>query len=56
MIAERGSHEILLAKNGIYADLYRKQQLDEAAEGISAEDCGEPVQKQGLKLKGGLAL
>ncbi|RAV06316.1 ABC transporter ATP-binding protein [Paenibacillus sp. YN15] len=55
-IAERGSHESLLAKNGIYADLYRKQQLDEAAEGISAEDCGEPVQKQGLKLKGGLAL
>lgn len=55
-IAERGSHESLIAQNGIYADLYRKQQLDEAAEGIPAEDCPERELKPGVKLKGGLAL
>jgi ATP-binding cassette, subfamily B, multidrug efflux pump len=45
-IAERGSHEELLARNGIYADLYRKQQLDEVAERLPAdaesEDAAQP--------------
>ncbi len=31
-IAERGTHESLLAQNGLYADMYHKQLLDEAAE------------------------
>ncbi|MNV99570.1 putative multidrug resistance ABC transporter ATP-binding/permease protein YheI [compost metagenome] len=36
-IAERGSHDSLLAMNGHYADLYRKQQLDEVAERFPGE-------------------
>jgi ATP-binding cassette subfamily B protein len=36
-IAERGSHEELLEKNGLYADLYRKQQLDEVAERLPGD-------------------
>ena len=28
-VAERGSHEELVARNGLYAALYRKQQLEE---------------------------
>lgn len=36
-IAERGSHEELLEHNGLYADLYRKQQLDEVADRLPAE-------------------
>ncbi|WP_438446432.1 ABC transporter ATP-binding protein [Gorillibacterium sp. sgz5001074] len=36
-IAERGSHEELLERNGLYADLYRKQQLDEVAERLPGE-------------------
>jgi ATP-binding cassette subfamily B protein len=28
-IVERGRHDELLAQNGIYADLYRKQLLEE---------------------------
>ena len=31
-IAERGNHQDLLAKNGIYAELYRRQQLEEELE------------------------
>lgn len=56
VIAERGSHDSLLAKNGIYADLYRKQQLDEAAEGLPAEDSAVLPHQPDMKLKGGLAL
>ena len=28
-IVERGNHQALLATDGIYADLYRRQQLEE---------------------------
>jgi ATP-binding cassette subfamily B protein len=31
-IAEQGSHDELLALGGLYADLYRKQLLEEALE------------------------
>ena len=31
-IAERGNHEDLLAKNGIYAELHKRQQLEEELE------------------------
>jgi len=33
-IAEQGDHDELLHKDGIYADLYRKQQLEEALEAM----------------------
>jgi ATP-binding cassette subfamily B protein len=36
-IAERGNHDSLLATNGLYADLFRKQQLDEVAERLPGE-------------------
>lgn len=41
-MAERGTHEELLARNGLYADLYRKQQLDEEAEKLPADSETEP--------------
>ena len=31
-IAEQGSHDALLALGGIYAELYRRQQLEEELE------------------------
>ena len=34
-IVERGSHETLLARNGYYADLYRRQTLEEEIEEIA---------------------
>lgn len=46
-IAERGSHDELITHNGIYADLYRKQQMDEAAaclpHGEQEEEADAPV-------------
>lgn len=50
-IVERGSHESLLAQNGIYADLYRKQQLDEEAERLSPDDAGIPASHDDKKRK-----
>lgn len=56
-IVERGTHESLLKHNGIYADMYHKQLLDEAAErhefsearapGTGAESKGIPGGKVG---------
>jgi len=37
-VAERGTHAELLRRNGIYADLYHKQQLDEEAERLPLEE------------------
>ncbi|NHN33599.1 ABC transporter ATP-binding protein [Paenibacillus agricola] len=37
-IVERGTHEKLLQRNGIYADLYHKQQLDQEAERQDGQD------------------
>ena len=31
-VAERGAHEHLLAREGLYAELYRRQQLEEELE------------------------
>jgi ATP-binding cassette subfamily B multidrug efflux pump len=52
-IVEQGNHESLLRINGIYADLYQKQLLDEAAEehSLTAND----VSMADKKLSGGLA-
>jgi ATP-binding cassette, subfamily B, multidrug efflux pump len=36
-VAERGTHDGLLSHDGLYADLYRKQQLDEVAERLPAD-------------------
>jgi len=36
-IAEQGSHDDLLARGGLYADLYRKQLLEEALEEADVE-------------------
>ncbi len=33
-IAEQGSHEMLLARDGLYADLHRRQQLEDALEAV----------------------
>jgi ATP-binding cassette subfamily B protein len=33
-IVELGDHESLLAKNGVYADLFRQQQLEEELEDL----------------------
>lgn len=45
VIAERGNHESLLDQNGLYADLYRKQQLDEVAERLPQEQEESAVQR-----------
>jgi len=42
-IAEQGTHTHLLARGGLYADLYEKQLLREALE---AEDLAEPVEPE----------
>jgi ABC-type multidrug transport system fused ATPase/permease subunit len=35
MIVERGSHDALVAKGGYYADLYRRQTMEEELEEIA---------------------
>ncbi|MNJ00109.1 putative multidrug resistance ABC transporter ATP-binding/permease protein YheH [compost metagenome] len=52
-IAERGTHDSLLAMNGHYADLYRKQQLDEVAERFPGEADGYEVQTTDNGASGG---
>lgn len=37
-IIERGTHEQLLRRNGLYADLHHKQQLDQEAERQDGQD------------------
>jgi ATP-binding cassette subfamily B multidrug efflux pump len=49
-IVERGNHEELLRRNGLYADLYHKQQLDQEAE---RQDGQDHVQQQVAVLQEG---
>jgi ATP-binding cassette subfamily B protein len=50
-IVERGTHDTLLERNGIYADMYHKQLLDEAAERhefIEAQSPGTGAESKGI--------
>ncbi|WP_426451632.1 ABC transporter ATP-binding protein [Paenibacillus sp. S-38] len=54
-IVERGTHRSLVAQNGIYADMYHKQLLDEEAERQESEGAGaaDGASQAVRRLKGG---
>ncbi|TVY09450.1 ABC transporter ATP-binding protein [Paenibacillus cremeus] len=51
-IVERGTHQQLLAKNGMYADMHHKQMLDQEAERQDGQELGPMVSRL---LQGGKA-